>query len=212
MPSLREICRHDSVLVIDAASAVIQVGLLDPGSAGKWATSSEESGIGVFQCIERLAINPQSAGAFVFCEGPGSVLGIRTVAMALRTWAMLKPRPIYTYTSLALVAHALGRGEAGVIADARREAWHHYQIGRGLRRVAAAELSGEIVMPENFRHWSPLPPGVTRVPYLLAEFFMLPHVTEADLFRLTEAPDAFLHEEPSYVTWTPQIHRAPVAP
>ena len=32
---------------------------------------------------------------------------------------------------------------------------------------------------------------------------------DADLFRATDAPDAFLHEEPSYATWTPQIHRAP---
>ena len=32
---------------------------------------------------------------------------------------------------------------------------------------------------------------------------------DLDLFRPTDAPDAFLHEEPSYATWTPQIHRAP---
>jgi tRNA threonylcarbamoyladenosine biosynthesis protein TsaB len=73
--------------------------------------------------------------------------------------------------------------------------------------VAATELSGELVTPENFRHWSPLPASVTRVPYEVAE--LLPRVAEADLYRATDAPDAFLHEEPSYVTWTPQIHRAP---
>ena len=58
-----------------------------------------------------------------------------------------------------------------------------------------------------FRNWSAIPAGVTRVPYSLAE--LLPRVPDAELFTATEAPDAFLHEEPSYVTWTPQIHRAP---
>ena len=62
-------------------------------------------------------------------------------------------------------------------------------------------------MPEGFRHWSTLPAGVTRTPYVLAD--LLPAVADHDLFRATDAPDAFLHEEPSYVTWTPQIHRAP---
>jgi len=62
-------------------------------------------------------------------------------------------------------------------------------------------------MPEHFRHWSPLPAGVTRVPYAVGE--MLPRILDADIFRAADAPDALLHEEPSYATWTPQIHRAP---
>jgi tRNA threonylcarbamoyladenosine biosynthesis protein TsaB len=94
-----------------------------------------------------------------------------------------------------------------VIADARRDSWHHYQIGRGLRRVAAADLDGELMMPENFRHWSPLPEQVTSISYSLAD--LLPRVWDEDLFRATDSPDAFLHEEPSYVTWTPRIHQAP---
>ena len=36
-------------------------------------------------------------------------------------------------------------------------------------------------------------------------------VWEADLLRVIDLPDAFLHEEPRYVTWTPQIHRAPAS-
>ncbi len=62
-------------------------------------------------------------------------------------------------------------------------------------------------MPDGFRHWSTLPAGVTGTPYVLAD--LLPKVADRDLFRATDAPDAFLHEEPSYATWTPQIHRAP---
>ena len=62
-------------------------------------------------------------------------------------------------------------------------------------------------MPQPFRHWSPLPANVQEVPYSLAQ--IVPQVWDEDLLHATDAPDAFLHEEPSYVTWTPQIHRAP---
>jgi tRNA threonylcarbamoyladenosine biosynthesis protein TsaB len=34
---------------------------------------------------------------------------------------------------------------------------------------------------------------------------------DLDLFYQTEAPDAFMHEQPNYVTWSPQIHRAPAS-
>ena len=78
-----------------------------------------------------------------------------------------------------------------------------------MRRVPATELTGALAMPENFRHWSPLPASVAAVPYSLAE--LLPRTADADLLRATDAPDAFLHEEPSYAKWTPQIHRAPAA-
>ena len=59
----------------------------------------------------------------------------------------------------------------------------------------------------NFRHWSPLPAGVALVPYSLAE--LLPRIADEDLFQTTDSPEAFLHEDPTYATWTPQVHRKP---
>jgi len=208
MPSLRQLlAAHGSLLLIDAASARVQVGLLAAGQPARWAVSDDEAGVGIFRGVEQLGVQPSDADAFVFCDGPGSVLGIRSAAMALRTWCVLKPRPVFAYHSLALVAQALGRPGATVIADARRESWHCISSGTELRRVPTAELAGELIMPDGFRHWTPLPEGVTRTPYVLAE--LLPRIADRDLFRPVDAPDAFLHEEPSYATWTPQIHRAP---
>lgn len=210
MPSLRQLlAAHAPLLLIDAAAARVQVGCFATDGTARWETSEAEAGIGVFRGLEALGVDLGAMRGFAFCEGPGSVLGIRTVAMALRTWTVLAPRPIFAYQSLAVVAHTLGRNDVGVIADARRDAWHHFALGGALRRVPAADLSGKLVMPENFRHWSPLPAGVSSVPYSLAE--LLPRLVDADLFRATTEPDAFLHEEPSYATWTPQIHRAPVS-
>jgi tRNA threonylcarbamoyladenosine biosynthesis protein TsaB len=210
MPSLRQLIdAHAPLLVIDAASTKVQAGWITENgiSEAKWATSNEDTGVGLFRSIEALDVEIGAARGFVFCEGPGSVLGIRTCAMALRTWHILEPRPVFSYCSIALVAHSHGRTDLGVIADARRELWHHFSIGGKLRRVSAADLSGALVMPENFRHWSLPPSGVSEVAYSLAE--LLPSVYDRELFQPTETPDAFLHEEPSYVTWTPKIHRPP---
>jgi hypothetical protein len=123
--------------------------------------------------------------------------------------AFLKSRPVFAYSSLALVAHAIGRADVTVIVDARRDSWHCFQRDAGLRRVNTSELSSisGLVTPEHFRNWAPLPGHVAHTPYVLAD--LLPQTADQELLRPTDAPDAFLHEEPSYVTWTPQVHRAP---
>jgi tRNA threonylcarbamoyladenosine biosynthesis protein TsaB len=207
MPSLRQIlAAHTPVLLLDAASARTQVGWLEAGQS-RWQTSDAEAGVALFTAIEQLQVDVAKAGAFIFCDGPGSILGIRTVAMSLRTWTVLKPRPVFSYTSLAVVSHAIGQADTAIFVDARRDTWHAYQPGHGLRRVTTPELPSARVMPEHFRHWAPLPAGVTTTGYNLADLW--PKVIDADLLRDAPSPDAFLSEEPAYVTWTPQIHRAP---
>ncbi len=68
-------------------------------------------------------------------------------------------------------------------------------------------------MPAKFRTWTALPDRpIMRLPYDVAQLWAHPAAAEADLWRQTDQPDAFLHEEPSYVTWTPGIHRAPDIP
>lgn len=213
MPSLRQtLAAHPVALLLDAASVRTQVGLWTPGAreTARWFVSEEEAGVALFAGAEALlaeaGLRVADIDVFIFCEGPGSVLGIRTAAMALRTWRVITPAPVLAYRSLDLVAHALADPVVSVIADARRDSWHVARFRSPLRRVLTAELRGPLVMPEHFRHWSPLPEGVRRTPYDVSE--LLPSLPDADLFRQTDEPDAFLHEEPSYVTWTPQVHQA----
>jgi tRNA threonylcarbamoyladenosine biosynthesis protein TsaB len=210
MPSLSQILKAQSpLLLVDAGSERIQVGLLGVGLPARWSARREEAGVGIFECIDELALDIGLVRAFAFCEGPGSILGIRTAATAIRMWGVMEPRPVFSYQSLAVVVHAVGRPGVTAIADARRGLWHRLSLDSPLGRVPASALSGELVMPEGFRHWDPLPPGTTPVPYDLATLFSLPAVADADLFRETAEPDAFLHQEPAYAKWIPQIHRAP---
>jgi tRNA threonylcarbamoyladenosine biosynthesis protein TsaB len=210
MPSLIQILAGNSpLLVVDAASAKIQVGLLGARAGARWSCRSDEAGVGVFECLDELDVEIGSVGAFAFCEGPGSILGIRTSAMALRAWNVLRPRPTFAYVGLAVVAEALGRSGLAVIADARHGLWHRVYRGGGLERVPSAELQGDLATPEGFRHWDPLPAGTATTPYDMAALLSSPAVAGADLFREAAAPDAFLHREPEYLKWVPQIHRAP---
>ncbi len=213
MPSLRHLfAEHPTLLLIDAASTRVQVGLWH-GGVVSWQIEEAEAGTAVFACTEKLLagcnLSIAALNAYAFCEGPGSVLGIRTSAVALRTWRVLNPAPAFAYQSLALAAHTHSRPEVNMIADARRDSWHVQQIGKPLRRVPTAELAGECVMPEGFRHWTPLPANLGRTPYDLPALLARPVLLDADLFHPSAEPDAFMHEEPSYVTWIPQVHQAP---
>jgi tRNA threonylcarbamoyladenosine biosynthesis protein TsaB len=216
MSSLREIlAAHAPLLLLDAASTRVQVAIFDAQGAARWAVADEEAGVALFRGVESLGVDLAQVRGFAFCEGPGSILGIRTAAMALRTWNALAPRPMFAFRSLEIVASDLARRgpleNFSVIADARRGAWHCVEVHSGvtgpLQRVTAAELTGGLFMPENFRTWAAKPAETKATSYDLAT--ILPRVAEAELFRATEAPDAFLHEDPSYLTWTPRIHRAP---
>lgn len=214
MPCLRSILsdRHP-LLVLDAASTRIQVGVLEgPPAVWRWQSSSEEAGVGLFTCLNALGFNPATAKGFLFCEGPGSILGIRSAAAALRAWLVLAPdTPVWSYRSLDLALHSIDDTEARVIADARRDSWHMAKRTAPMRRVPSSELgnSQHLYTPENFRSWSKLPPGITAAPLPYDLQPLLPKILDVDLFLPAPEPDAFLHEEPSYATWTPQIHRAP---
>ncbi len=212
MPSLGQVLKeHAPLLIVDAASARIQAGLLEPapGAAfrARWSESGEEAGVGVFRCVEALGVDLGKVRGFAFADSPGSILGIRTVAMAIRVWCALAARPVFGYNGLALLAETQDRPEVTFIADARRDAWHAFRKGGVLRRVAAAELTGALATPEGFRQWSTPPFTVERVPYRLAELW--PLAADAELLTQTDDPDAFLHEAPQYATWRPRIHEAP---
>ncbi len=215
MRSLQELRHlHPASLLLDAASTRIQAGWLKAGTADRWTEVREDAGQGIFSCIARLGCDLEHIDAFVFCEGPGSILGIRTVAMALRTWQAIRPRPAYSYRSLELIAHALSRHrrKTRVIADARREAWHVVDIDSNgsvqpLTRVPHGAFSGDAVTAGDFRSWAALPPHTEAIPYTLPRLFA--EVENVPLLSASLAPDAFMHEPPQYVTWSPKIHRAP---
>lgn len=224
MPRFAELlAQHRRILVLDAASTRVVVGLLRRDESGIWFQSTDEAGRAIFKGVAEVLAKAgdtlDAVDAFAYCSGPGSVLGIRTVAMALRTWQTVRPRPAYAYQSLAFAARAEWRRRPrafSVICDARRESWHLQAItSEGLlaplRRVATAELpAGELLQPAHFRTWSAVPAAVAGCPYAPEE---LPTLADdhAELFQAVMAADAFRPEAPEYKKWTAQVHSAEAA-
>jgi hypothetical protein len=152
--SLAQITRPGPVLLLDSASSRAQAALFRPSLPALWETRDDEAGVALFSCAEKLlaraSLEIADIAAFIFCDGPGSVLGIRTAAVALRAWRAMRERPAYAYCSLALVARHL-------------------------------------LATDNARNLS--------------------LIADAPLLTPAPEPDAFLHEEPVYQTWTPRAHR-----
>jgi tRNA threonylcarbamoyladenosine biosynthesis protein TsaB len=221
MPSLPQLLTsHRRLLVLDATSMNTQVGLLQADQPAIWDRSPQEAGTAIFtgteSVLQRAGITFAEVGAFVFCAGPGSMLGTRTIAMALRTWQVIGSRPVYAYQSLAVAAGQEWTRQPGrsfsVIADARRDTWHVQTVDTGgrlsaLQRVPAAALPpGELVTPESFRAWAPPPRPVGACSYDLATIFS--NLGDGEYFHPTSAPETFQHEAPEYKKWSAQIHRA----
>lgn len=215
MPSLRDLLDlHGTVLLLDAASTRVQVGWLRRDGPPEWREAEAEALQGVFRGLVSLGAAPATAGAFVFCEGPGSILGIRTCAMAIETWRAHRPRPAFSYRSLELFAATQCHPGETAIADARRDSWHAVTraeppTGGPITRVASAALPSSLVTPAEFRHWTRLPDVLRRAPYDLPEMWR--QAEGFPLLRSVERCEAFGTEATDYVTWTPKIHQAPPA-
>ena len=207
-------------LVLDgSARAGVRVGVL---SGGRWVgqgVSTDGALEGLFGCVEAaLAEAKLSLGdirSFALCVGPGSVLGIRIAALAVRSWSALEPRPIFIWESLAGIARsALVAGEKGpflVAAESRLKRWHALEVSvdgslgppfeaeaaqlnsSGRRVLASSEaapsvLTSHVAVPHP---WSSLP-----------TFF-----TQPGFLREEPRPDA-LNVANDFATWSGERHRS----
>ena len=206
-------------LVLDgSARAGVRVGVL---SGGRWVgqgLSPEGALEGLFGCVEvALAEAKLKLGdirSFALCVGPGSVLGIRIAALAVRSWSALEPRPIFIWESLAGIARsALTVGEQGpflVAVESRLKRWHALEVSAdgslgapfeaeaaqlnssGHRVLASSEAAaGVLISHVAVPHpWSALP-----------TFF-----AQSGFLREESRPDA-LNVANDFATWSGERHR-----
>lgn len=219
------------LLIIDTASPTTVVGLGRSDDDWHWLQSDQESGISLFQLVARLTrehATPLAAlCTLAYCEGPGSMLGIRTTAMAIRTWVAsgsLGKATLATYSSLALAAAGVRRqcsgGAIAVAIDARRQSWYGLIDLPGDHQPAEIEripntesdrLGDRVFLPEGFPIWNHRPEGwqdTTYEPSLLESADQ-----RLRLLRSVDQPDAFQLDPPTYQKWTPAINRSqPLSP
>lgn len=221
MSSLSQLlAKHQRVLVLDAASQQFQAGLMRENHPSLWELTEADASTAIFTCVSALlqdaGLRVADLGAVAYCEGPGSLLGIRSVAMTIRTWSVLAPLAVYSYQSLAIAGQFAWRSAAPraltVIADARRGSWHCQEVAHDgsmttQRRLPFDQLPpGELLMPEHFRSWERPPRAVAPCRYDLAR--VLPPLADCDCFRKCDRPNALQPDAPEYRRWTAQVHRA----
>lgn len=210
-------------LLLDAAGPLVQTGLWREGAWLHWTASREEAGRGLFAGVSEIlnirGISVADLSGFFFCEGPGSMLGVRIAAMAIQGWQAIvgQPLPLFVYQSHELLARRLlASGESppfAILSDARRDRWNVTTVDKDgiiqpLRRIASDQLAESNVpffrMEEPIRNDPPV--SVARVPpYDLesaATFFL-----EPGFLRPADTPEPFVQEKPAYRKWSAERHR-----
>lgn len=202
------------VLVMDAACPHVFVGLWQSGAWQATAAATEPALDALFglveHCLDETDCHLREVSAFVYDEGPGSVLGIRVAAMALRTWqAMpeLNTKPVFAYRSLELLAAQITLVRSGpfqIIADYRKDAWLSLlSQGGEIRTVADAELDSDqpLYYLRQRKAWRQPPARAVEVTLNLLETPQL--LCDEKLLRKTESPGVFAVQPVEYKRWQP---------
>ena len=207
-------------LVLDGSARVgVRVGVL---AGGRWVgqgISADGALEGLFGCVgtalAEAGLTLSDIRSFALCVGPGSVLGIRIAALAVRAWTALEPRPVFVWESLASLAHsALVHGVTGpflVATESRLKRWHAMEVSaagvlgspfeaeaaqlnstqRPILAVSAGAVSVLTACVPVAHPWAALP-----------HFFKHP-----GFLRMEARPDA-LNVANDFAVWSGQRHRA----
>lgn len=131
-------------LVIDCSSSNIYAGVLDHknqwrSQISREGTALENMFLAVEDTMQDARIKLSDLSGFIYCEGPGSVLGLRLCAMAIETWRRLYPNcnELLKYNSLQLSAQVLLQDnvdlkDALIVSDWKKGAWNSIQITAAL--------------------------------------------------------------------------------
>ena len=206
-------------LVLDgSARHGVRVGVLQ---GGRWVAEahSEEGALeATFACAEKAlalaGLKFADLRAFAVCVGPGSMLGIRGTAMAVRTWAALRPCEVWVWEPLVALAAAVRlRGETSafsVVSESRLKRWHVVSVDaagvpgptRECEVEQVAALSGRILTTAS--QAPQVLPAAEVVPDVWPE---LPRVlAQAGVLRLEPKPEA-LNAAADFATWSGDRHR-----
>jgi len=209
-------------LVIDGSDLAVFAGVL--GSNGKWLARSQQAGTALESLFPTIETTLEAAQltladirSFIYCEGPGSVLGLRLCAMAIETWSRLHPQSAhyFAYNSLQLTAALLcaddpGLDQALLISDWKKDSWNAVKIRNGQPSVTEVVDDATIAnWPDSLYHlpqrkgWQKPPANATIVEYRpdrLAEIFHLP--------RPTATVELYASGLNVFRKWTPDRHRA----
>lgn len=213
-------------LIIDGSGASVFAGVL--GDDGNWLAKSEQAGApleSLFPTVEGVLKSARLSLAdirgFIYCEGPGSVLGLRLCAMAIETWSRLSPDSAhyFAYNSLQLTAALICADDlelenALLVSDWKKGAWNAVTIRNGqpgitdsIDAAALADRVGPLYHLPQRKGWQRPPAGAIPVSYSPTR---LPEVlSRPGLLKPTTGVELYASGINVFQKWTPERHRAP---
>ena len=224
MPEAPKVSFDKPALVVDGSGSSVFVGLM--GADGDWLSKVDSGSTpleGLFPAVEAALDSAQSTISevrnFIYCEGPGSVLGIRLCAMAIRTWGHLcKPAAGYfAYKSLELTAALIGLDapevrHALLISDWKKDAWNAIRIREGQsgvittldNRAVSNWKEGPLFYLPQRKGWQAVPENAIELEY---SPYRLPEVMQ--LLKKTKEVELYTSTMNTFRKWAPERHRAP---
>ena len=210
-------------LVIDCSTNNIFTGVLD--HENQWLSQTKCEGTVLENLFTTLEATLQDAGiklsdlsGFIYCEGPGSVLGLRLCAMAIKTWRRLYPdcNELFKYNSLLLNALLLLQdnkdvNDALIVSDWKKGAWNSIQITAALpQKIVVIDddtltsWSSKVYHLPNRKGWQRPPPkaqALLHSPERIAELRL-----NTDLLKPIDQVEIYNNAVNTFQKWTPMSH------
>lgn len=212
-------------LVIDGSGGSVFTGILD--GHNKWLAKFERGGAPlenlfptVDAALKAADLRLSDLRGYIYCEGPGSVLGLRLCAMAIETWTQLYPASAHLrkYNSLQLCAQTLLHDspdlkDALIVADWKKGAWNALKISDGtagstevIDDAALNAWPGTLYHLPQRKGWQSPPAGAQTLNYEPARIADLhPHPA---FLQPSEGVQLYNTGINTFQKWTASRHRA----
>ena len=210
-------------LVVDGSGVSVFAGLL--GSDGKWLAQVQQNDApleGLFPAVEAVLHEAHyrilDLCSFIYCEGPGSVLGLRLCAMGIQTWGHFNGSSAryFAYNSLELMAALIVLDFARIehallISDWKKNVWNSISITDGqLGPVTGMDdqtvnnwKKGPLFYLPQRKSWQSVPDSVTTLKY---SPYRLPEALQ--LLKKTRKIELYKSNTNVFQKWIPNRHRA----
>jgi tRNA threonylcarbamoyladenosine biosynthesis protein TsaB len=213
-------------LVLDASCPTTRVALFQNGKL-RTQIDSKENAVesllsGLRQLIQAENIGIRDIKGFIYCIGPGSILGIRLSIIAIKTWCSIHriaPEFVMTYNSLFLAGISVSTASEkpepkfAVISEWKKNHWNALQIEAGKPSAEITIWNDESIHSCPYplyqlaqrKLWADTLPKSTPVEYRLA----LLETPEIRLKALSPMKnwEIYTPEKKDYVKWTRERHR-----
>lgn len=223
MPAFEK--QHFPALVIDGSCPQLFTGILkhtDTWSAQRNAIGAplEYLHKSVAGVLDESAIQLADIRSFIYCSGPGSILGLRLCAMAIKTWQFTAQHPVklWAYDPLQLAAYQYLESQTiedncWIICAWKQDYWHQVHVQNGyvqstqvIRQAELEDYNGPLYYMQQRKQWKQTP-GSTRLEFqpenmhqVLGSAQWLQAVSEASLSELGQS---------QFEKWNAQAHHAP---